>query len=354
MHHILNKMCLENIGDINVNKLSKESNIELSSDKNYEVVCYMTTSFFNEIGGYLGLELGQSFDNISNGIALNCARNCLRYVIRAFNIKEIYLPYYTCPVVWQSVQKENIKIKFYHIDKIFMPNNDIPTEAYILYTNYFGICANNVKTLSKRYKNLIIDNSQAFYMPKYGIASFNSIRKFFGVSDGALLFTDKILSENFEQDTSFDRCSHLLKRLDVDAKFGYQDFQINDDIFSNESIKKISNLTKAIFNSIDIEKAKQKRLNNFEFLHSVLKQTNELRIALDSEDVPLVYPYMVKDKGELLRQTLIKKKIYVASYWNPMPEEYQEGIFQKYIIPLPIDQRYGKEDMEKILNVIDE
>lgn len=131
----------------------------------------MITNSFSEIGGYFELEVEQRFDNIKNQIALNCVRNCLRYIIRAFNIKEICVPYYTCPVVWQAIKKEECKMKFYHIDKNFMPIVDIHENDYILYTNYFGICAKNVKKLAKKFKNLIVDNSQAFYMPKYGIAS---------------------------------------------------------------------------------------------------------------------------------------------------------------------------------------
>ena len=126
----------------------------------------MTLSFSKEIGGYFELEIDSKFDNISNNIALNCARNCLRYIIKAFQIKEIYAPFYTCPVVWQSIKKENCNIKFYHIDEKFMPTMELPENSYILYTNYFGICAKNVKDLAKKYKNLIIDNAQAFYMPK--------------------------------------------------------------------------------------------------------------------------------------------------------------------------------------------
>ena len=86
----------------------------------------MTTNSCKEIGGYFGLEIEQKYDNISDSIALNCARNCLRYVIKAFDIKEIYIPYYTCPVVWQSIQQENCRVKCYHIDKNFFPTADFP------------------------------------------------------------------------------------------------------------------------------------------------------------------------------------------------------------------------------------
>lgn len=305
-----------------------------------------------EIGGYFGLELNMQYDYFTDGIGLNCARNCLRYIIRVYNIKEIYVPFYTCPVVWQAIKKEHCNIKFYHIDKYFMPVEEFPDDAYILYTNYFGICAKNVKILAGKYKNLVVDNAQAFYMPQYGIASFNSLRKFFGVPDGAILSCDKKLDEKFQIDESYDRALHLLKRIDVNAHFGYQDFCENENKLNDEPIKFISNLTKSIFNSIDVNKVKQKRLENFQFLSDALSKNNEMKIVLDENDVPLVYPYMTTKEN--LRKKLINNKIYVATYWNPQPETMPESLFQRYIIPLPIDQRYSKVDMQRILEVIDE
>jgi len=310
----------------------------------------MTTLLSKDIGGYFGLELNPQYDNIKDAVALNSARNCLRYVIKAYGIKEINLPQYTCPVVWQSVQKEGCKIKFYHIDKNFMPVCEFNENDFIVYTNYFGVCTKNVKELEKKYKNLVVDNAQAFYTPKFGLASFNSIRKFFGVPDGALLYCDKKLAASIEQGTSYQRFSHLLKRADVDAKFGYSDFVTNDDSLIDEDIKGLSNLTKAIFNSIDTKSAKLIRIKNFEYLTSELKKMNELSLSLDTDDVPMVYPLVIKKDG--LRAKLIKNNIYVAQYWSPIDSDSLESDFQKYLLPLPIDQRYNINDMKRIVEVI--
>lgn len=38
--------------------------------------------------------------------------------------------------------------------------------GYIVYNNYFGICGKNVEVLLKQYRNLIVDNAQAFYFPQ--------------------------------------------------------------------------------------------------------------------------------------------------------------------------------------------
>ena len=308
-------------------------------------------NLFNEIGGYLELELLKAKEFYPKALALSSARNCLRYIIRAYNIKEIYVPYFTCEVVYQAIKNENCSMKFYHIDKDFLPTTDFNKEDFILYTNYFGICAKNVELLCQKYPNLIVDNAQAFYMHPKGLADFNSPRKFFGVPDGGYLFCKKELDESFPKDLSYKRFSHLIKRLDVGATKGYMDFKANDASLDNEPVKFMSNLTKRLLSSIDYEKVKNIRLENFNFLHNTLKEINELKIELTPDDVPMVYPYLIK---EGLREKLINNNIYVATYWQPLDEKSYEAYLRKYLLPLPIDQRYSSNDMQKILGVINE
>lgn len=52
-----------------------------------------------EIGGYLGLELLISNEYYKELIPLNTARNALLYILRARNIKKLYIPYYLCDAV---------------------------------------------------------------------------------------------------------------------------------------------------------------------------------------------------------------------------------------------------------------
>ena len=311
----------------------------------------MTTNSYKEIGGYFGLEISKIWNsNINATIALNTGKNALRYIIKAFSIEEIWMPYYTCPIVWNAAKNENCKINFYHIDRNFLPTTIFNDNSYVLYTNYFGICAKNIKELAKKYKNLIVDNAQAFYMPKYGIASFNSLRKFFGVPDGSFLICDKTMNENFKEDESYKRCSHLLKRIDINAEFGYQDFKNNDIALAQEDIKTMSKLTCTLINSIDTIKAKETRLSNFNILSSRLKTTNNLNIALDIDDVPMCYPYMTDNIN--LRQKLIQNKVYIPTYWDEQPKEFYEYKLRNNILPLPIDQRYDKKAMNRILEII--
>jgi hypothetical protein len=311
----------------------------------------MNMSLHNEIGGYFELETIHGQEYYPNGIALNSARNCLRYLLRVYRINKLHMPAYTCPVVWEAAEAENCEISLYSINEHFMPDREFASDDYILYTNYYGVNTENVRRLSKKYRNLIVDNAQSFYSEIIGLASFNSVRKFFGVSDGAYVFTDKILNEDLETDVSVSRFSHLIIRADTGANAGYQNFQINDDSLRGEPVRKMSLLTHKILRGIDYDIVAKKRFDNFNILHNELRKINELELS-EPNDVPMVYPLVIKNDG--LRKRLIESKIYVATYWNGQKDENWGSYFQKYLLPLPIDQRYNPEDMKYVIKTIKE
>ena len=60
-------------------------------------------------------------------LKLNLARNSLRYILRTYNIKEIYVPYYLCDVIRHSIIKENCKQCL--LCAPFCPDSSIPVTA---------------------------------------------------------------------------------------------------------------------------------------------------------------------------------------------------------------------------------
>lgn len=273
------------------------------------------------IGGYYELELRNGEHYHKNALRLNTARNCFEYVLRVRKYTKVYIPYYTCEVMLEPLKKCDVDYEFYHINTQLEPDKDVnlqPTEAF-LYTNYYGLKQGCVERLAKQYgEQLIVDNAQAFYAePLAGIDTFYSARKFFGVADGAYLYIDKLLGEELEQDQSFQRMSHLLIRADIGAEAGYADFRQNDYSLIDEPIKRMSNLTDKILRSIDHESVMQLRRNNYLLLNEQLKKTNGMYFSLD-DAVPMVYPYMTNDNT--LRQRLIDRRIYVATYWPNINE----------------------------------
>ena len=310
------------------------------------------------IGGYFSLELPQREEYHKNAIRLNTGRNCLEYILRVRGYRKVYVPYYTCEAVVEPINKLGIPYEFYHIDIHFEVRDRFTLKEgeALLYTNYFGLKQRYVEQLAEKVgARLIVDNTQAFYAkPISGIDTFYTCRKFFGVPDGAYLYCDKKLDEEIEQDYSYDRVAHLVKRIDLSAEEGFKDFRRVDDGLDNQPIRKMSKLTQRMMMGIDYETAALRRRANYQLLHEALGKENNLELHLEEDAVPMVYPYLVPIEG--LREKLIENKIFVARYWpNVLEWAKQEDI--DYLLafqmqPLPIDQRNGVEDMKRIINIV--
>jgi len=310
------------------------------------------------IGGYFGLELRKGEHYHRNALRLNTGRNCFEYILRARNYKHVWIPYYTCEVMLEPLTKLHIPHSFYKINDQLAPK-DLPklsgNEAFI-YTNYYGLKQRIVEQLASHYgQQLIVDNSQAFFAPHIdGIDTFYTARKFFGVPDGAYLYTEETLDDEFPQDVSVDRMSHLLKRIESGAENGYVDYQAHEEMLCNQPIKRMSQLTERLLESIDYKKVQHQRRENFQFLNDALKGTNGLSLEELEDAIPMVYPYL-SNKGAEIRHLLQQQRIYIASYW-PNVENWNSPTWEQHLaknmLPLPIDQRYGEIEIKKILNKI--
>lgn len=315
-----------------------------------------------EIGGYFELELNQNELIYNNFLTLNSARNCLVFLIKAKQIKELHLPYYNCDVVKDAVRRfcPETRIHLYHVNDNFEPiSEDFSAEGYLYYVNYYGLQDHLIQSLSNYH--LIVDNAQAFYSAPIVNSDFIYCpRKFFGVSDGGYLSTNALLVAPLEEDTSWQNAVHLLKRIDCSASAAYIDFQAADRSLNGRPLKQMSRLTKRVLSSIDHVTIRNTRSTNFTLVHSNLSIYNEMSSTIEhalasNTFIPFCYPFKTQN-AEMLRARLIENKIYVPIYWpelrNSTDLNQAEQNFVNKIVCLPIDQRYGKADMENIINVI--
>lgn len=314
------------------------------------------------IGGYFEWEFpinNSSFPH-SDGLLLNSGRHSLEYILKSLGeINRLWIPYYTCDVVLQPIERLCIPYSFYHVKMDFTLTDEIVLGdgEYLIYTNYFGIMDEYCKELATRYgDNLILDYAQAFYAPHIeGLSTFYSPRKFVGIPDGGIAYTIKPIDTKLQNDHSYGRCAHLLKRHDLQPMDGYNDFKESSHEIANSCLSKMSNLTQKLLSSLNYAAIMEKRVTNFTFLHAHLSDTNLLQIPpLESFSCPMVYPYYTTDTE--LRKQLIRNQVFVATYWPNVLEWCKEGDLEnelcKYIIPIPIDQRYGEEDMRRIIEII--
>ena len=181
-----------------------------------------------------------------------------------------------------------------------------------------------------------------------------SCRKFFGVPDGAYLSTDTILKKELEVDKSMNRMKHILGRFEGQASEYFKDFQENDESLEKLLLRKMSYLTKNILGAIDYDKVMESRNDNFNYLYDRLNSSNILNIK--KTEGAFAYPYYNKN-GLELRKKLIEQKIYVPILWpNVLRDNDEKSIEYDYsanILPLPCDQRYGKNDMDYLVKSIE-
>jgi hypothetical protein len=311
------------------------------------------------IGGYFGLELPpvHVFPH-QETMLLNSGRACFEYVLRVAKPAKVYLPKFTCDAMLEPLQRTDTSYEFYEITDQLEIREDITLTAdeYLVYTNYFGIKDDYSRSVAKRYSSqLILDCAQAFYMePPSESHTLYSPRKFFGLPDGGMLHSAFTLEESLPNDTSTARSIHLLKRLDVGAEGAYEDFKRDDASLSYQPMRTMSALTRRLMNSIDYDNAQAVRRQNYTFLHEQLGGQNRIIVPVEPAG-PLCYPFRAMP---ILREKLIEHKIFVPLYWPNVKDwtspDSIEYALQEEVIALPIDQRYGIDDMQRILEVIHE
>lgn len=309
-----------------------------------------------EIGGFLELNCLINKPYHKNAIELNTARNSLVYIIKSRNIKKIYIPFYICSSI--DIVKSYCEVEYYDIDEEMLPifEKNLKKDEYLYIVNYFGMISNKIIIkLKNKYKNIIIDNVQAFFQkPVNKVDTLYSCRKFIGVSDGSYLYTDAVLEEEIKEDQSKDRFTYLLGRLESNAQNYYDQYKENEMKLSTLPLLKMSRTTKSILGAIDYKKVQDARTSNFIFLNNRLKKLNRLKI----KNIKGAYAYpLYIENAKNIRKSLIDNDIYVPILWpNVINENRSKKAydFAENILPLPCDQRYNVEDMEKIIKLIKE
>ena len=304
-----------------------------------------------EIGGYIELDTYTGKMLHDEGIKLNCGRNALAYIIKAKNIKKLWMPKFMCDSCDIVLSDNQVDVDYYSIGLDFKPVIK-EWDGWLYVVNFYGQLSNEY--LSSLGKNLIVDNAQAYFQkPIPGVDTLYTCRKFFGVADGAILYTDKIIKVE-EQDESFGRMHFLLGRYERSASEFYAEYVENNHFFKNEPTKRMSKLTENLLHGIDYEMVRKIRTQNFAYLNEKLHSLNKLNLVVP--DGAFMYPLYI-DNGEEVRKKLQAKKIFIPTLWpavfNLCNEDDVEYDMAKNILPIPVDQRYGIENMEYIVQEID-
>lgn len=316
-----------------------------------------------EYGGYMPLELNNGeelFDKYpeANIVRVNCGRNALALAALSITPKKLYIPYYNCNVVAQTLENYKIPIEYYYLDEQMEPRIDrLENDEWIVYVNYYGIIPHErILSIAEKFKRIIFDNTQALFSdPILDGCCFNvySPRKFVGVCDGAYLVWSGSheIKEDFPQDISWERASFLFKSVELGTNAAYSD-SMHSKVSFDDGIKKMSVLTQRMLKSLNYDEIRSRRSRNFNVLKEEFQGINSFWLPL-YDSSPFIYPLYVP---KLIRHELVHNKIYVSQWWKYLldivPQNSMEAKLSNYLLPLPIDQRYTENDMIEMAGIV--
>jgi hypothetical protein len=307
------------------------------------------------IGGFFELELSRTQASWhADAIALSTGRACLAAILRQVRPRTVRMPFYLCDTLLSPVLEAGIKLEFYHLDTQFRPVRlRAPgPEELVVAINYFGLQTAIIRRLAARFgERLVVDYAQAFFeKPAPDHWGIYSARKFFGVPDGAYLYSAQTMDIRPLRNRAFD-IRHLVSRLVGRQQTGYRQSQ-HFEQKTDGRIRRMSILSERLLSTIDYTEARRRRRANYLFLHRKLAKHNLFDARLPAGATPFCYPLLLDRPVD--RCLLARHRLYVPTLWEDVwrrraPGFATERKLARNLLPLPIDHRYGLDHMEDAL-----
>lgn len=335
---------------------------------------------------FIGGEFEISCDSIINANSENknllgktnvfysTGRGALFYILQDIRnnnplYKTVLLPDFLCSSIIDIVEASNFSIEYYHIKENLYPDlNDILMKVdenkAILLIDYFALInlepyIKTIKNISKSY--IILDKVQSlFSIADNSLADycFSSIRKWVAVPDGAIIESKIFKSIKAPINNSFVNykisgsvLKHLRNNLfDCDDIY-LSLFNQGEEVLKKNYLGLISDFTKNIINNLDLNKIKERRIENYKYLYDNVKNLGFKTIPWDGKSTPLFLPIFIKDRN-LLREAFFNEKIYTPIHWPKSTKVNSLQILYSTELSLIIDQRYSFNDMDRIIEVL--
>lgn len=320
-----------------------------------------------EIGSFIEIQFPKGREWYSGEVdvaRLNCGRMGIWHAFRVTGCKRIWIPIYQCDSIRDTFKNKGVELCFYHQDINFNPTDIVAADDdAVLLVNYYGIMSSQRMTeLAKPYSHPIIDCAQAFFCkPVDGALTVYSCRKFVGVPDGAYVIGKNahFYLDAYPQGYSSGTADFLLKRIEYGCEgIAYSSRSRNEQRIDDEGCMIMSKLTRTLLDAEDYAYNRRKRKENFAYAHKLFASLNKIDPTqyMDEETIPMVYPLVIEDDGAL--QKLLDAKHFQGHWWSYICEEQPEDSFEhwasRYLIPITIDQRYGRAELDYIASILNE
>lgn len=313
-----------------------------------------------EIGGYLGLEDCGGAPYHEGAIALDSARSCLAYLAELRGIRSIALPDLMCSAVPQTCDRVGCMYRTYRVGKNFLPVYDfeLADGEWLYLADYYGTLTAKAVSAALEFADgrVVVDEVQGFFRrPWVSADTIYTCRKYFGVPDGAYLATcdGSLLNRALPVCRSIARMAHVLGRAEDGASAHYAEYSVAEEGIGRNGPEAMSEVTRRLLSGVDYVQVKEARERNFAVLAEALGQANMLDPGVP--EGPYMYPFLVPDANGV-RQMMAAEGVFIPMLWPNVSEDPLAGsvavTYSRNILPLPVDQRYGAEDMGRLLVVL--
>lgn len=315
------------------------------------------------MGGYFGLELPDvnnfPYRESPHCAYLNSGRSALACLLDNMpRPRRIYLPRFACHTLYEPCLDTDIPLFFYgcHADLTPQLPHDSAEEDLMVLINYFGLSGDALSRAASAFPGrVIIDATTAlFAVPPEGTSAFYSPRKFAGVCDGGIALAPFPLTRRpQETDTSASRALALIQRTECGALAALPATEAAEATLRGTR-RSMSPLTRRLLRSIDFDAVASVRLANYQQLHRALAPLNRLTLPDSAPSAPMCYPLVCGIPN--LRDELIDAGVALPLFWpeviDSSPAHTIENRLARTLLPLPLDQRYDKNDIEHLLHLI--
>lgn len=321
---------------------------------------------------------------------LSTGRSAIRFVLQ--NLKKerkdlpktALIPSFTCYTVAEPFHEEGYFVETIPVNTMLQYNADEILSrvknkrvGVVLLHQYFGFQSiprgsDLIRNLKKYGVIIIEDRTQCLYSD-FDIlgADFTvaSIRKWGGMPDGGFAVREKgeFLDKPFKQDDALEQA----KERACYAKYRYlfhgegekkrylQQYRTAEDILdAQDGYYRISSLSLAVQANMNLKLLREKRRKNYSVLLNGLcncRTVEPVFQELPESVVPLYFPIAVQSR-EALQAFLRDHQIYAPIVW-PKPEflnevSQSEDYLYRHLLCIPVDQRYGTDDMDRIVDTI--
>lgn len=332
------------------------------------------------VNGYIELACPDAGD-VKHLMSGRCAIYlCLQDSMLTDKKRTAYLPAYTCETVSGCFVKAGYEIYYYDVDQHLVPEFDetlIDQISFLLICGYYGYNTFDEEFVKKcRSKGVTVmqDTTHTAFSPVGACPHTDyvavSLRKWMGVISGGLAIKRKgqfNVSPIPAHDVHLEIRDKALRMREAYERTGDESLnkESADAFWSAEwMLREIFDMQEGDSESLEtilhypLQEAVEKRRENYAYLLEHLPENQAVRPVfneLPADICPMFFPFFC-DNRQALMEHLAASGIPPKIYWPVPPfiqiENYPGAKYvYDHIMSISCDQRFGKENMKRIVDV---